>query len=185
MAQQYSSSAVQKLPSACTEDLIAPTFSGISLVTPNSDGSFTVNGPTPTGGTQPYTFEIHIVPGTSSAGVLFAQTPADISRALPRRVYLDSNGDPILKDQLYTLGIRVRSASNNLNTNTTVLTSTAIGSVNLAQVYQDLVAELQQQIDRIVSNVRPDLTGVIPKDVPPVLTGTVDSTGELKGTVKG
>jgi hypothetical protein len=55
----------------------------------------------------------------------------------------------MIKDQLYTLGVRVRDALNNLNTNTVTMTSTAIGSVNLAQIYQDLQTDFNTYINSL------------------------------------
>jgi hypothetical protein len=123
---------------ACVVDLTPPTFSGVTSATPNSDGSFTVAYSAATDTALPVTYEIYILPGVVSAATLFAASPCDNPRVVSRRTYIDSNGAPMVKDQTYTVGVRVRDAANNLNTNTAVITATAIGSVNLAQIYQDL-----------------------------------------------
>lgn len=185
--------AIQSTPAACVVDIVAPTFSGITSVTPNSDGSFTTAWGAVSGGSTPYRFEIFILPGAVSAATLFASSPADYAGASPRRTYVDSNGDPMTKGEEYTLGVRVRSATNNLNTNTVVLTSTAIGSVNLAQVLQDLQTSLAGTEDDLAQDVL-DLEAAIASDVSESLklvlskfggglTGKIVSQ-KIKGTIK-
>lgn len=138
MNQFFQGLFYQSTSSACVADLTPPTFAGLTTVTPNSDGSFTVSWSAATDISPPLTYEIYILPGSVSSGTLFAASVTNATRSLTYRAYIDSNGNPMIKDQLYTLGVRVRDALNNLNTNTVTMTSTAIGSVNLAQIYQDL-----------------------------------------------
>lgn len=138
MAQQYSQTMVQKLPSACVIDLTPPTFLGISALTPQAMGSLKVDHLGAVDPTGPINYEIYCLPGAVVAATLFASQPCQIVRGLTGYVFMDANGDFIVKGTTYTVGVRARDAQGNLNTNTAILTTVAIGSANLAQIFQDL-----------------------------------------------
>jgi hypothetical protein len=138
---------------ACVSDLTPPTFTGVSLLTPQAMGSIKVDYPAATDATPPINYEIYILPGTVSAATLFASTPAIITRALTAYPFLDGNGNFIVKGTTYTVGVRARDAANNLNTNTAVLTTVATGSANLAQIYQDLATAFDATEALLASDV--------------------------------
>jgi len=147
----FAAKAVVDTPQACLVDLLPPTFAGVSSLTANADGSITSAWAAASDPSVPITYEVYILPGSVSAATLFAASPSDKTVGLSRRSYLDSNGDPLLKDQLYTFGVRCRDAVGNLNTNTATLSETAIGSVNLAQVYQDLQTNFATHLATLIA----------------------------------
>lgn len=127
MAQQYSHSAVQKLPAACTLDITPPTFAGVASVTPQDNGSLLVAWLAGSDLSTPISYEIYCLPDVVTAAVLFAANPCLIVRnALLGFLFYDSNGI-ILEEKTYTIGVRARDAVGNIETNLVILTAASSG----------------------------------------------------------
>jgi len=139
LTQYFNQPMLQQLAVSCITDIVAPTFAGITGLTPKSYGALKVDYSAATDPTGPITYEIYVLPGAVSAATLFAATPCVSVRGLTAYAFLDSSGNFITKDQLYTVGVRARDAANNLNTNTATMSTTALGTANLADVFQSLV----------------------------------------------
>lgn len=139
MAQQFMQSMVQKLPSACVLDIVAPTFAGVATVTPQANGSLLVAWLAASDISLPLTYEIYCLPGSVSAGVLFSSSPALASQNLDEYLFRDS-ADALLLAGTYTVGVRVRDAVGNLDSNTalSVVVSTGVLTDSLATIAASL-----------------------------------------------
>jgi len=147
--------AYNKSPSACQLDSTPPTFSGVQSLTPNADGTITVNWNTATDLSSPIYYEVFIALGSVPASNLFALNPTRIIRgAITTRVgLLHDQATYLLNGQIYTIGVRARDGVGNLNTNTSILTTTAIGSGNLASVFQTISTSLTAASTNFDSNL--------------------------------
>lgn len=141
MAQQYFESMVQKLPSACVLDITAPTFAGVNSVTPQANGSLLVAWLVASDIALPLTYEMFCLPGSVSAGVLFSSSPALASQNLSEYLFRDS-AQALLVPGTYTVGVRVRDAVGNLDSNTATIgaVSTGVLTDSLATIAASLVA---------------------------------------------
>lgn len=133
-------------PNSCVYDVTPPTFSGVSSLTPNTDGSITVAWALATDATPPIDYLIYIALGSVSAATLF-QT-SNLTRISPSgttstRVFLlGDQSTYLVNGSTYTVGVRARDAVGNINTNTVVATTVAIASGNLPSVYQSLATNI-------------------------------------------
>lgn len=119
-----------KAPVSCTIDSTPPTFAGIATVTFQLDGSAVVTWATATSTKTPVRYEIYVSPGIVSAAALFV-TANRVAFApgalLAWRIF-------VLRDQVtyfmpgasYTFGIRAVDSQNYADTNTVILTATAL-----------------------------------------------------------
>ena len=134
---------VQKLANSQVSNSTAPTFSGISGVTPNNDGSFTLSWSAATGAfATPVEYDIYVALGSVSASSLFVSgnmvetsqnnaTSANVSTLANLTTYF-------VNGQVYTFGVRAVSSTSISDTNTTIMTATAIASGNLASIFQTI-----------------------------------------------
>lgn len=143
MGSQYFSSMVQKLPSACVLDITAPTFAGVASVTPQANGSLLVSWLVASDIALPLTYELYCLPGSVSAGVLFASSPALASQNLSEYLFRDS-AQTLLAAGTYTVGVRVRDAVGNLDSNIVTLSgvSTGVLTDSLAAIAASLNASV-------------------------------------------
>lgn len=147
MASQYFQGKFSQLvPNAAISDTTAPTFSGITSTTPNTDGSITASWSAASDATAPIEYLIYIALGSVSAASLFVSgNLVTISPALTlsKRIFtLADQTTYILNGQIYTLGVRAKDAVGNINTNTAISTATAIASGNLPTVLQTTATQL-------------------------------------------
>lgn len=136
----------QKVSYTSITDATPPTFAGITSVTPNSDGSITAAwsaGSTPK---TPLEYEIFIALGSVSAATLFQAS--NLQKIVPTgttstKVFmLADQATYILNGATYTLGVRAKDALGYEDSNTAILTTTAIASGNLISIFQTVAASL-------------------------------------------
>ena len=142
MAQQYSETVVQKLPSACVVDITPPTFAGVASATPNTDGSISLAWLAATDLTGPIEYLLYIALGSVSAGTLFqVSNLVTIAPAvLTKKIFtLADQTTYLVNGQQYTVGVRAKDGVGNINTNVVILTPTAIASGNIPGVYQQIL----------------------------------------------
>lgn len=130
----------QSTSQACITDLIPPTFSGVSTLTPKSNGSIQVSWSTATDVSNPIEYLIYIALGIVNAATLFQSSNlVTITQSLTKHIFtLGDQATFIIKGQVYTIGVRAKDAVGNIDSNVALLTTTAIGSVDLASVFQSL-----------------------------------------------
>jgi hypothetical protein len=149
MATQFSRTSVQKISLYGVDQLTAPSFGGITSVNANADGSFTLNwaaATAPSGCVTPIEYITYIALGSVSSATLFqssniySYTPFG---NLSAKVFTLANGTTyLIRGQVYTFGVRAKSATGISENGTAILTETAIGSGNLPQIFQDLANSL-------------------------------------------
>lgn len=153
--QYFSEVSDQELPGACTPDVTPPVFTGVSGLVPKNNGAIQVLFGSATDDTNPIDFLIYISLGDVDAATLFqSQNLVEIAPAgcsgtfvftLGKGVWPNVNSPVfIIKDQEYTFGVRARDAVGNVETNTVVMKTTAIGSVDLATIFQTLQTQFAQ-----------------------------------------
>lgn len=151
----------KKFTSSITANTTAPTFSGISSVTPNNDGSFTITWLAAYGiSASPTEYRIYVAIGSVAAASLFVDsnwistskqtvTTANVFQYLNGTEYFNTGS-------IYTFGVRAVSSQNVSDTNAVIITSTAIATGNLPSVFQTLVDELSGA----VSSLNTDLSDI-------------------------
>ena len=123
----YMSNAAEKLfYSNTTTNTTAPTFSGISSVTPNNDGSFTLTWSAATGAfATPVEYDIFVALGSVSAASLFVSgnnVSTSQNNATSANVFTLANlATYFVNGQIYTFGVRAVSATNISDTNIAIL----------------------------------------------------------------
>lgn len=147
MASQYFAGLFSALTSkACTVDTTPPTFAGITGATPNSDGSIGVAWALATSTKTPVDYRVYIALGSVSAATLFQQSNVTIhvppGKTSGRVFLLPDQSTYLVKDQVYTLGVRANDALGYEDSNTAIQVVTAIASGNLAAVFQTIATEM-------------------------------------------
>lgn len=142
--QNFPAGVSQDLPQSSIADTTPPTFAGITSVVPNTDGSFTVSYSAASDVSLPVRYQIYMALGTVSAAVLFqdANIVSSVTSLTSKVFMLPDWATYIVNGLVYTLGVRSVDAVGNVDTNTAVLTSTAIGSGNLPTVLQTTATQL-------------------------------------------
>jgi methyl-accepting chemotaxis protein len=135
----------QSTPQSATILTTPPVFAGITSAVPKVDGSITVGWGSFSSVNNPVMFQVYILLGSVSAGTLFSSAPVaildesknsfDIFRLADQVTYL-------VKGQVYTMGVRCVDGVKNQNTNLVIMTATAIGTANIAGVFQSLLDSL-------------------------------------------
>jgi hypothetical protein len=150
--------AQKNFVSSVTANTIAPTFSGIASVTPKNDGSFTITWSAATGSPAlPVEYRMYVALGSVSAGSLFVNSnwvSTTKQTVVTGNVFQLGDGLTYFTNGLvYTFGVRAVSSQNVSDTNTAILTSTAIASGNLALVFQNIISDLNQEISYLNSDL--------------------------------
>jgi hypothetical protein len=139
----------------------APVFSGVSSVTPNNDGSFSISWSAATGTAQnPLRYRIYIALGVVSSGTLFSSSNYFVSEsgALSARLYTLADGSLLIGENEYTIGVRAESASGIIETNSVVISDTAISNLySIVSTYLDVAVSSRLPT---ASYVAPDNTGI-------------------------
>ena len=154
-------SAEKKFTSSVTSNTTAPTFGGISSVTPKNDGSFTLSWSSATGSAAtPIRYRMYVALGSVSAIALFVNSnlvgTTEQSVTSGNVFQLGSGTTYFVNGQIYTFGIRAVSSQDIADTNTVISNSTAIASGNVAVVFQTLITDLGTEI----TNLNSDLTAI-------------------------
>lgn len=107
----------------------APVFSGIQSTSANNDSSLNASWNAATGSAQaPIRYAVYIMIGSVSAAALFINgNKIGEFSGLTAKIYALANGSFLLKNQIYTLGVRALSGNSISETNTVILTDTCIG----------------------------------------------------------
>ena len=147
MASQYFQGLFSALTSkACTFDTTPPTFAGITSATPNSDGSTTVSWALATSKKTPVDYHVYIALGSVSAATLFQQSNVTIhvppGKTSGRVFLMPDQATYLVKDQVYTVGVRANDAQGYEDSNTAIQVVTAIASGNLAAVFQTIANQM-------------------------------------------
>ena len=154
-SQFFPGNFLQVLPQNCIVDLTPPTFAGVSGLTPKNNGAMHVSWGSATDSANPINYLIYVSLGNVNAATLFqSQNLAAITPdghtswylfSLAKDAWPNANS-PVyfIKDQEYTIGVRARDGAGNVETNTVVMTTTAIGSVDLATIFQTLQTQFAQ-----------------------------------------
>lgn len=146
MASQFFSGLFsQKTSQACLIDITPPTFAGVQSITPNNDGSFTVAWNIATDLSGPIKYNIYVALGVVSAAALFVSQ--NISKVVKgvlnsRIITLGDQSTYFINGQVYTIGVRAEDGVGQIETNSVLISSTAIGSGNLSSVFQTIAASL-------------------------------------------
>lgn len=135
MSQFFQGYFYQELPSACVSDTTPPTFAGITSSVAQSNGSILCSWSAATDTSPPINYEVYCALGSVSPATLFATTPVVIVRSLNAFVFVDSSGEFLVNDQMYTLGVRARDALGNLNTNNATLNAVSEGILEVNNVF--------------------------------------------------
>lgn len=143
---QYFQRQSQLSSLACVVDLVPPTFAGLTSAVPKNNGAILLSWNLATDTSNPITYLLYIALGTVNAATLF-QTANLVSIAPAGKTSqpifsLADQTTYIIKDQQYTVGVRARDAAGNIDSNVVLSTVTALGSVDLATIYQDLASDL-------------------------------------------
>jgi hypothetical protein len=145
----YAFSPIGKtFPNASVINTTAPTFAGITSASPNLDSTFTISWTQATGlAVQPIRYAVYVALGASVApATLFQdQNVAKIVTAIgTTKVFMLADGSTyFVRGQAYTFGVRAISHNGIAETNTATQTATATASGNLPDVYQIVLAGLQ------------------------------------------
>lgn len=136
----------QKTAPPGAADSTLPTFGGVTSVTSNSDGSFTVAWSAGSTTKTPLEYHIYIGLGALPAATLFSGTTYKATIApgtqTSRRVFLLADGSTyFVNGQQYTFGVRAVDAFGFMDSNVAVINSTAIGSGNLPAVLQSIATQ--------------------------------------------
>ena len=157
-SQYFSAKISQLVSNTSVVNTVAPTFGGVSSVTPNSDGSFTLNWSAATGSaSSPFSYRIYVALGSVSAATLFVA--ANWVDTVPQGSLLGSiwqlgdNSTYFVNGQVYTFGVRAVSSVSVVDTNTTIITSTAIASGNITALLQSAAASIQSSAALIAASV--------------------------------
>lgn len=150
----------QSTPQSATQITTPPTFSGITGVTPKTDGSFNIQWGSVTSVNNPFEFQIFVSPGVVSAATLFSLPAAELSESgtTNKDIFkLSDHSTYFVNGQTYTFGVRCKDGVQNQNTNLSILTSTAIASGNLPALLQNEVAKLDASIKGLGGGVQMEL----------------------------
>lgn len=134
MNQLSSAPSVHLTADACLADITPPTFSGISALSANTDGSLLASWGLATDGTGPVEYDVFIQEDTATA--LFTSANIVLSTfALSTRIYTTPDTLPLAPEVLYFVGVRARDRVGNQETNT-VSMSAATAGVSLTALVQ-------------------------------------------------
>jgi hypothetical protein len=148
MASQYFAGLFSALTSqACVVLNTPPTFSGVSSVVANADGSVSVNWSAATGvAVPPVRYRIFIAAGSVSGAVLFAGSTYMVTgtNATTFKAYTDASGNTLVAGSIYTFGVRAVDSHGNADNNLAVLTATVL--YNLYALVQSVPGAVWDQL---------------------------------------
>lgn len=138
----------QKVGPYGTPDTSLPTFAGVASVTPNADGSFAVGWAAGSTTKTPLKYEIYVKKGSVSAAALFSSSAnlVKIVQAplISSLVFTEGDNQTYFANgEQYTFGVKAVDAFGFAGGPAVAIVSTAIGSGNLAVLFQTVAASLQ------------------------------------------
>jgi hypothetical protein len=156
---QYFAGLFDQLSSqACIVDTTPPTFAGIASIVPNNNGALKATWIAASDSTPPIEYLIYIALGSVSAGTLFVNSNiVAVSPAGTLFINIFTLADQttfIIKDQVYTMGIRSKDGVGNIDSNVVILTATALGSVDLSTSLQDSADSLENSAISLAASVK-------------------------------
>jgi hypothetical protein len=144
---------VQEAPGACLDDILPPTFGGITGLVPQANGSLLASWSAGSDPTLPIMYDVYIAAGTVLAAALFLDANKIFSTfGLSAKIWTLADLSTVLAvNQNYTVGVRARDGVGNQSQNVQLLTAESEGVLPdcLTQVYADLsalVTNLSQQV---------------------------------------
>lgn len=144
MPQQFSSTMVQKLPSACTPDVTPPTFAGVATAVAQANGSILAGWLAATdAGSGVAGYDIFIHKSSNPAIDLWLSTNlADKTNELSRLVFTLRGNIALEAGVEYRIGVRARDNAGNVDSNVVSLlvTSTGVLTSSLATIAAQLAA---------------------------------------------
>ena len=142
----YITNSLSKIiPSTAVQNTTAPTFGGISSVTPNNDGSFSLAYSAASGSVAlPIEYNLYVAAGSVSAASLFVSSNlvATVYTLAPKLFTLADYSTYFVNGSTYTFGVRAESSEGVVETNNTIITSIAVASGNIGGVFQTTATNL-------------------------------------------
>lgn len=170
----FESQFYQSSSQACLTDITAPTFSGITGLTANINGSLTASWSAATDATTPIEYDVYVQAATAT-GLFSSSNLALITPVLSAHIYVLNDLSRLVKDITYFVGVRARDAVGNVNTNTTSLSAMSTG------VLDDDLASLASKLNLMIGDSAADLIGII--DDSEDIVGSVDESADIIGVV--
>lgn len=116
----------QATSSACITDLTPPTFSGITGLSANSNGSLAASWGAATDSTTPIVYDVYIQASTASG--LFASSNRALSVfGLSANIFALADNTLLAEGVTYYVGVRARDAVGNVDANTASLSAVSLG----------------------------------------------------------
>ena len=137
-------------PLACTVDSTPPTFSGITGLVANANGSLTASWSAATDASPPVEYSVFIQASTATG--LFATTPIQIVKTLSAILFTDSLGT-LINGTTYYVGVRAKDAIGNTETNTVSANAVSQGvpSTSLTNLINGLITTIGTPVLATVS----------------------------------
>jgi len=142
-SQYFAGIFSQSTPQACLVDLTPPTFSGITGLTANANGSLTASWSAATDATNPVGYQVFIQASTatglfSSGNKLYSAIGTSVV------IFTDALLAPLVNGTTYFVGIRAVDAVGNVDTNTASISaiSNGVADNSLANKLDTLLARL-------------------------------------------
>lgn len=154
MSSTYFTGEMELTPTqACIVDTTPPTFAGVQSVTPQNSGALLVQWPAAVGTPAPLEYKVHIGLGVVPAATLFASIPVVNVNTLQALVFtLNDQATYLVKDQVYTVGVRAEDGLGNTETNMVTLQATAIASGNVATILQNAAQSINNSATSIAES---------------------------------
>lgn len=116
----FSGKFYHSVPSSCLVDITAPTFSGVSSITPNADGSLSVSWSAASDASLPIRYQVYLKKSNSTS--LFTDTYlVQITKNLNTRLYVDADLNTLEENATYYVGVRAMDGVGNVETNVVTL----------------------------------------------------------------
>lgn len=132
-SQYFGGLFVQSTSNACVVDLVPPTFSGISGLISNANGSLTASWATGSDSSGPISYEVYVQLSTAT-GLFNLSNIATIVRGTSAVLYTLPNGNTFDDDQTYYVGVRAIDGLGNRETNSVSLNAVSTGVANRTSV---------------------------------------------------
>lgn len=167
----------QSTSSACLTDVTAPTFSGISALTAQINGSLLASWSAATDATTPIHYDVYVQASTAT-GLFTASNLALSTKNTSTYIFILGDNSRLMKDVTYYVGVRARDAVGNVNTNLVSLNAVSAGVLDddFATLLSDLLA-----VEADLAQERSQSRGVFAIDNANLFTGQL--WFEFKGQV--
>lgn len=124
MGQYAQGLALQSMPSACIDDITAPTFAGIDALSVDVFGGLVASWLAASDVSAPIRYNVYVKKDTATG--LFSETPF-CTEGLTYTIYTLPDGTNLEYNQTYYVGVRAVDAVGNIETNTASLSEVSTG----------------------------------------------------------